>query len=222
MPEGSVDIGAMMNRETVCKNTVYRVINTSRNRDILEDIPHREFLDLSLVYYTLIRNSLIGEGAVLIHREHQKMWGLSDEEIERAAQENTKTLLPYELLSISEMIGELSKSLDNRTYSDLDTDRVSRYSPLYVLTNKDRQFGAFYLTDKHILNTIAEAQDDNLYILPSSVHECIVLPERYEEDPEDLSDMVMEINRTQVPEEAFLSDSVYYYDRIIDEIDIAA
>ena len=181
MPGVRIDIEELLSRDAVCGNVVYRVVNRSRNEDILKDIPHRDFLDLSLVYYVIVRNDQIGEGAVLVHREHQKLWKISDDELDLAAKENTRRLLPPDVVSIAKMLGELSEKMETGT-----------------------------------------KEDDDLYILPSSVHECMIVPYRYEDDPEDLGKMVREINRTQVDEEEFLSDCVYYYDRVLDRVEIAA
>jgi hypothetical protein len=226
MPGGRIDIEELLSRDAVCGNVVYRVVNRSRNEDILKDVPHRDFLDLSLVYYVIVRNDQIGEGAVLVHREHQKLWKISDDELDLAAKENTRRLLPPDVVSIAKMLGELSEKMETGTYTGSDgpgdEDSGEENTPMYVLTNSCRQFGACYLADNSVLSKLAEKEDDDLYILPSSVHECMIVPYRYEDDPEDLGKMVREINRTQVDEEEFLSDCVYYYDRVLDRVEIAA
>ena len=222
VPDESFDIGTLLSRESVCRNIVYRVVNSLRNKDLLEEVPHRDFLDLSLVYYILIRGTQIGDGAVLVRREHQKMWELDDEELDLAARENTEKLLPADILSISEMMEELSRQIGNSTYSELETEEVCRESPMYVLTNRDRQFGACYVANTGVLSELARREEDDLYILPSSVHECMIVPVRCGQDPEELGEMVREINRTQVDAEEFLSDSVYRFNREMNQVEIAA
>ena len=93
---------------------------------------------------------------------------------------------------------------------------------MYVLTNTDRQFGACYMTDTKLLESVAQMEQDDLYILPSSIHECMIVPSRWENDAEGLGEMVREINRTQVAEEEFLSDCVYYYSRASGQVEIAS
>ena len=226
MPAEKLDVEELLSRDAVCGNVVYRVINRSRNKDILNDIPHRDFLDLSLVYYVLVSSDLIGDGAVLVHKEHQRMWKISDEELDRAARENTRRLLPPDVVDIARMLSELSEKMEHRECAREDEPEaegmIAGETAMYVLTNSRRQFGACYLADTEVLDEFARKEDDDLYILPSSVHECMIVPCRYESDPEDLGRMVREINRTQVDEEEFLSDCVYYYDRQLGTIDIAA
>ncbi|MBQ7925064.1 MAG: hypothetical protein IJ335_02090, partial [Lachnospiraceae bacterium] len=50
------------------------------------------------------------------------------------------------------------------------------------------------------------------YILPSSVHEVILLKDDGEESPSKLQEMVREINQCEVDPTEVLSDSIYHYD----------
>ena len=93
---------------------------------------------------------------------------------------------------------------------------------MYVLTNRTRQFGACYLADKEVLSEIAGKLNSDLFLLPSSVHECMVVSADYWEDPESLADMVREINRTQVSRDEYLADTVYRFCREDRELLIAA
>ena len=232
VPDRALDVEKLLSRDMVCGNIVYRVVNRSLNRDLLDEVPHRDILDLSLVYYILVRNAVIGDGAVMVRREHQKLWEMSDDELDLAARNNTPALLPPQIMSMEEMLGELgviSGDLSAAEPGEEDSshrgseDREECHdSPIYVLTNSARQFGACYMARKDILGSLAQKEEDNLYILPSSVHECMIIPVHFGQDPEDLGAMVREINRTQVDAEEFLSDSVYYYDRERDYLEIAA
>lgn len=232
VPDGALDVEGLLSRDTVCGNIVYRVVNRFRNRDLLDEVPHRDLLDLSLVFYILVKNAVIGDGAVMVRREHQKLWGMSDEELDHAARTNTPVLLPPQLMSMEEMLGELGaihghfpeaeNGEEDSGQDNPENMEDCHDSPIYVLTNTDRQFGACYMARKDILGSLAAKEADNLYILPSSVHECMIIPVRFGQDPEDLGAMVREINRTQVEAEEYLSDSVYYYDRQTDRLEIAA
>ena len=55
-------------------------------------------------------------------------------------------------------------------------------------------------------------------MLPSSIHEVIITPDRHQFSYEELSAMVKEINETQVEAEEVLSDHAYYYDRTRGEL----
>ena len=84
---------------------------------------------------------------------------------------------------------------------------------LYVLSNKLRSFGAASMLYEGILEKVGQKLGENYYILPSSIHEVIVVPESKSPVKQDLEEMVREINETQVEEEEVLSDRVYYFSR---------
>lgn len=94
--------------------------------------------------------------------------------------------------------------------------------PLYVLTNTRRSYGAAWIMDPDVLKKISGKLEDDFYILPSSVHECMILPVHFREDPDSLAQMVEEINESQVAPEEILSDNVYVYHRKEGVLKIAA
>ncbi len=83
---------------------------------------------------------------------------------------------------------------------------------LLVLTNAISAFGAAAMFYPHILREAAMRIGKSFFILPSSVHEVLLLPDGGEHDPRELHDMVAQINRTEVAAQDVLTDSVYYYD----------
>ena len=84
---------------------------------------------------------------------------------------------------------------------------------LYVLTNQIRSFGASVILYDGCLEMIGKYLGDNYFVLPSSIHEVIIMPEKKAPwGGVGLSEMVQEINRTQVDDEDVLSDYAYYYD----------
>lgn len=222
VPKGSFDANELFSPDMVRGNLVYRIVNRERNRKLLTEIPHRDFLDLSLVYYVLVHSRQLGEGAVLMRDESMRAWGLAREELDEVARANTKRLLPSDFLSITAMLKDLEKKSDTVTYPDMEIEEQSMDTPMYVLTNSERQYGACYLADREVVAQIAEEMSDDLFLLPSSIHECMVLPCGFGGDPEKLADLVREINRTQVAAEDYLGDSVYYYCRETGDLEIAA
>lgn len=84
---------------------------------------------------------------------------------------------------------------------------------MYVLSNHTRINGAACILYDGVLEKIAEMLECNLFILPSSVHEVILIPEKGDEDYERLSEMVREVNETQLSPEEVLADHAYYYSR---------
>ena len=84
---------------------------------------------------------------------------------------------------------------------------------MFVLSNQYRHFGAACILYNRVLEDIGNQLNENFYILPSSIHEVIILPEGFSPCEEDLNEMIIDINQTQVSEEEILSNHAYYYDR---------
>lgn len=184
-----------------------RLINRDRNRELLKRIPHRPFLDLEMIVYYSFEDSNLGIGTILVYESHRKAWRVTEEELFETARENTLRLHPEEFLS---MEGILEKYRSCGIIQKEDED-AGMARPMYVLTNRDNYFGASGLLFDSVLQKIARELDDDFWILPSSVHECIVVPAGLSLVQDDLKLMVREINRTEVAPEDYLSDEVYYY-----------
>lgn len=196
-PVAFTDIGKAGSR-IVC-----RVISREKNAALLKQIPHRDFLDLAIVYYWMTDEEMIYGGTTLIRNEHLVMWGISEEELDDIAGRNTRRLLPYNFLSMQDVLSAYTGSTI--------ADAQMRDFPLYVLSNIEGSYGAWWITDPDVLEHIAGRLKQDFYVLPSSVHECVVLPCSKETDEFQLQNMVREINATQVRPEEVLTDSVYRY-----------
>ena len=73
----------------------------------------------------------------------------------------------------------------------------------------------------HVLEMIGEILKEDFYILPSSIHEMIILPKSREIAKEELDAMIQDINHTQVDTEEVLSDHAYLYERGLGKIQMA-
>jgi hypothetical protein len=84
---------------------------------------------------------------------------------------------------------------------------------MYVISNRDKINGAACILYKDVLKDFAQTIESDLYILPSSIHETIVVPKTPATNPQDLSQIVKETNDNHVEREEILSYSVYEYKR---------
>ena len=129
-----------------------------------------------------------------------------------AARENTPRLFPVHMIDMDEMIAQAGIPIS------LDESAI----PMYIMTNEQEVNGASVLLYDNVLESFALEKKTDFYILPSSIHEVIILLDNeYAKAPEELARMVRETNRIVVDREEILSDHVYYYDREKDEIRIA-
>ena len=196
-----------LNYENVKKHLACKLINGKRNEKLLEDVPHTRFLDLALVVYCRVDDSVIGSGTILVNNAHCKSWGVTEQEVLGTARENMKTLLPVSFMNIRELIPA--------------DDLMAEEFPMYVLTNSESYFGAASMIYDSVLSEIGKTLEQDYWILPSSIHECIIIPVREDMQPGQLSELVREVNATRVAPEDYLSDSVYYYNTVLHRLTAA-
>lgn len=167
------------------------------------------FLDLSIHY--AIRSANLGgctgrPALVLVSQAMLGAWGISRQALEAQAMENLEND-GYWIASVHEVLREYAGDMP-----------VTTPLPLYVMTNRSMLYGAAGILAKGIFPRFASEIGDNFYILPSSIHELLLIPDQGGLDPEELGQVVREVNRTQVAPGDRLANHVYYYDRETDGI----
>ena len=170
----------------VKEHIVYKLIRRDANEELLKQIPYEPFLDLAVVYYIQIDNTRFGSAAIQIRNEHLRYWRVEKEEIRRLAGKNTPRIYPVQI------------------------QQIVRF--MYVATNEQCSLGAAVMRYPDFLEKVRGMIRGDFYILPSSIHEVILVPESFGLEPERMAEMVKEINQTGVAPEEVLSDSVYYFD----------
>lgn len=200
---GRIDTGFFTNFTRAAPHIVCRIINYDQNRRLLSETPHRKFLDLAIVYYFVTEDVLPGTASILIKNAHLKFWEISEEELDELAAENTLRLFPYRLFGV----GDLLKDFCGKDVANTDFIR------LHVLTNCSQYYGAVLMSFQNVLLEISETLDSSFYLMPSSVHECMILPDDPKFSVSQLHRIVCEINDTHVSDEEILGTTVYYFDR---------
>lgn len=194
------------------KNRLFlRVVSTDMNRAALETVVHKEILDLSAVVYVRLDNPT-GDGvaSVLVRKEHLALWQQSEEDVYALALRNTRQE-NIVFASITNVISGMLSEEERELL--LDDKRMAMESPLFVLTNEEKLFGAVYMLFPEIMDQIATEKGEDLYVLPSSIHEILVLATSKVDNPSCLSDLVQDVNEMQLPIEQRLSNHIYKYSR---------
>ncbi len=210
----SVDMRYFLNYESVKERVIYKLVNTEKNKELLEDVPHIEFLDLSIIFQCLVAQEDLGRASILIHNVHLKLWEVSVDTLYQAAKENTQRLQEYEIKGITEVLRDIMCAEEVENIADEDC--ISAFSgsvPMYVLSNKNRVEGAACMLYPNLIRDFAEAIQSSFYIIPSSIHELLLLPTEHLEESQEIKHMIREINDTQVSVEEVLSYSLYLYDK---------
>ena len=187
-------------------------VNTARNKAMLADTPHQNREDLSLIYKAMLDNDRDGIATVTIKNDHLNYWGVTAAEIHQIAMDNSKELLPVTIQSMNEIMREMfSKDGMPDDMAEAMFGEMPMNQQMYVISNTTRVNGAAAMFYEDALSGLAEQMETDLFILPSSIHECIVVSTELG-TPESLAEMVQEVNGTQVAEDEFLSDHVYRFD----------
>lgn len=211
--------------EDMKRNVIYRLVNYEKNQKLLEHLPHIRFLDLAVIYHCLVHDEEDGIGTIRITNEHLKFWNISLKELQQFAVRNTRKIFPPVIKSMEEVIkGILSdecfeaSDLSEDLYEEADDDQYADRHRMFVLSNPKGINGATCLLYENVLKKFSDCLQADLFILPSSIHEIILIPYEKTITREALAAMVRDVNRTQVASDEVLSDRVYFYSRKNNEI----
>lgn len=216
LPDRDINVSAYAEWGSIKSHIHAKLVNTERNRMCLSDIPHREFLDLSLVYYACTEEVFPDKHITIpVWNEHMQHWGVDEETLFHTAMEN----MPEDDIVFEGLAELLQPFLGMKT----EEAGFLEEPPMFVLADKSCLNGAVQIYRQDVMERIAAFFKDDFWILPSSIHEVILMPAgRYGEDAKGLAKLVKEINDTEVAPEEILSYHVYRYCRLSGEITIAA
>lgn len=197
---------------TGCTEIIGVLINTENNLDVLDTMPNRPYLDLSLIYKFRLKNTYLGFANEYIPITYLVMeqMGLTEAELYRAALCNMGRVL----------ITEIGKVIENLS------DGAIRAQPneepkMFVVSNDNGTFGAANLIRPVIFQLIADRYNADLYIIPSSIHELIVVvKDPYVELDDSINSMIHSVNENEVPYGSVLADHAYLYTRNTNSISI--
>ena len=213
---GPPDVSFMDDFEKAREKLMYKTVNYSKNEAFLANVPHKRFLDLAIIFYLFVTGDEFGAGSITVTNEWMKIWGVDTDTLYEIAYKNTKDRFGFTLNSITEVLKDLipfvSSDKDETDDTLYDTIEKTEDMPMYVLSNASRHFGASCILFNEVLNDFAKDISSDLFILPSSIHELIIIPDNGE-DPKVLQRMVMEVNSTQVSAQDVLSDNIYRFSR---------
>lgn len=203
-PIASIDVSFFTEYELVKNRIVYKIVNYEKNQELLEQIPHVLYLDLAIIFYCLVHSDETGNASILIHNQHMERWNTTTDQLMELANINTPFLMEYSLRSMESIL------------SNESTIPVPDLYPMYVLTNYSKLNGASCILYQDLLKELSSQTESDFFILPSSIHEVILIPAYSKNAIHELSCMVKEVNQTQVSPDEILSDHAYYYSKAND------
>ncbi len=182
-----------------------RLINTAANQEYLADKPHKDIEDLSIVYAVRISEDEQGFAEAVITDDLANMWGVDAQEIHSRAMDNIAERPPLFQNIESVLFGEK----ENLEIEDVEPEDYS--VPFFILTNQQKTKGAVMAINPKTMDRIA-AKFGDVYVIPSSVHETLIVPKSAVDDVQGLVNMVKQVNESEVSPEDQLSNNVYEYD----------
>lgn len=210
---------------TLLDNVFPSLVSTASNAELLEGAVHRKWLDLSIIYRWNVSDCIPGAGGTIrVTPSLLEQIGCSEEQLHERAMENIRTKEDFACSATSmldvmmDMMGIVSEEDKERFLSATPSPDDA---PMYVLTRQDKAYGSYAMLDTNLLDELAAKLEDNLIILPSSIHEVIVIP-RGDENLSSLATMVSDVNGSEVHEDERLSYSIYVYNRETKEVSIAS
>lgn len=225
LPDDIDTDGDLGNYERVRGKIMFKVIHAAANDQLLKDIPHVRFLDLAVVFYLLLGQNETGQLVAPVYNACLREWGSNTEDLWEAAMVNTPRSLPAQIVPMKEMMAEII----NGCMGDALDAEVAQFllegsedeSGMYVLSNRTGMYGAACMLYEGVLKAFSDSLGSDLLILPSSIHEALLIKDDGNRDYEECRAMVRGVNAEDVPLEDQLSDEVYRYIRETDEIVLA-
>ena len=219
-------IGDTLSLDHLCDYSVVRsrlrckLINYEANTERLAQIPHRRFMDLAIVPYCPVtefelNNRLPGEASFVVTGSNIKLWGVTQDEVLDDSIRNTLNEEHPNITGIYDMLKRLNPGLIKEAGDDMQA------CPMYVMTTENSN-GAISMIYEDRLKEFCNSIDSDIYVIPSSINEVILVPCEDDASEAMLNEMVREINTTQLEQVDVLSDHVYYFDRHTGYMDAAA
>lgn len=216
----AVNVDWVENWDETKNKVFYQLINAESNAEFLKGVPHVKFFDLAYIFKIAIAKTESGTATVTVNNKIAKSWGKGAAEIMQEAEKNQLKLTGA--IKVSGLNDELLKLAEETHDADM-ADLISRVNnPLQMLvaTNSSNQYGAYVDFKKDILKGFSKKTKTDIAILPSSIHECLLMPLTKEIDKDFLKGMPKMVNATALEPRDVLSDNVYIYNAVTDEIEL--
>ena len=209
VPELEVNTSLYDNYDAIRHQIIFRVVNYERNEELLTSCPYLPFCDLAITFRWLVHSDSSGIASALITNKEMELWNITLEELYQTASINTRRLFPATIQPIQQLLSEyLDKDADIQELLDQTPDELQ----LFILSNEPRINGSTSMIYDGILADFAKKIKKDLYILPSSIHEVLLMPATKEIEEQALLNLVRDANRTVVGLPDILSDSIYRFD----------
>lgn len=210
MPKGKFDLDCFCDYEKAKDNLFVKLINKSKNKKYLTGVINRDFLDLSMVVYYSLSNISDVRATVTIKHEQLKLWKVNENEVFDIAVKNTKEKLGF---IIEDLAQYFPLALEPYNIAECNVDMKEMSGRMYCMTNSAKYFGASCMIQEEKLHEFCEKIKSDLIIIPSSVHEILIVPDKNEFEREGINEIIKDVNIKTLNEGEVLSDHAYYFEK---------
>lgn len=206
------DLNRLADYDYAKEHLFVKISKIEGREDVLKDVPFEKKEDLALTYHILVEQEAGGISSVMITNSIMKIYGIDQEQLHKDAIENSPKILPAKVMSVGSMLlNSLEKDGEDVDVNIRSALEGESSSMLTIVTNEVGIEGAATLFYPELMEKLSD-QFGDYFILPSSIHETLILPDDGFMSVTMLKNMVTEINETQVMENERLTNEVYHYD----------
>ena len=208
-PVISDSISDIQNYDVMKHKLVMEVVSLETNAELLQTVPHKDIEDMAVIYRFDVKD-IVGEGAtVVITNQMIDNYGITPDQLHEDALKNAPEIRPIVIQGMAEV---LAKQMGVEDLEMLGLNIPPEQEQIFVASVPDNVHGAGVLAYEDFMDKAAEKVGGDFYILPSSIHEILIVPDNGMMDLASLENMVREVNATTVDPSEKLTDSVYHYD----------
>lgn len=216
---GNFDLNAIIDFNIAKNNIIAKVVNKDRNKYIMDSCPYALFGDMIITFAIQVLQDEQNIASARITNKLMNDWNIDLSDLLSYAYQNTKKMYKMKITKMQDLLYELLQ----RTNANIDKKMLENTSPdfiMYVVTSENKLNGSYYITDRESLIEVAKyIQSDEFYILPSSIHEFIVIPyDKTVDDADKFLAMVKEVNSTELSLDEILADNVYIFNAKSEEL----
>jgi hypothetical protein len=205
------NISGLRNYEEMKSSLVMEVVSAEANAEFLQTVPHHTIEDMAVVYRFLVDEVSDGRASVVVSNNMLATYGVSEEQLRADALANAPEIRPAVIKGMGEVLSDMmGVEMDELVMMGMVTPEMNEN--MLVATVQDNIHGASVIAYQDFMDQAAERAGGDFFILPSSIHEVLIIPDRGEMDSKQLENIVRQVNNDEVRPEDKLSDHVYHYD----------
>lgn len=200
-PKHSANVDLFTKFENCKSKIVMKLINYDQNIDFLKDTPHFKYLDFAIIFQILVDYDKQNNASITIKNNLLLIWDITKDDLYDEAIINMPRLLPHKLDNIVDVLKRQNPLIELKP------------EKLFVLTNYNFLNGATSILYPGLLEEISNKFDSDLILLPSSIHEFLIVPSDSIDQMMNYDKLIQDVNSTQLTDSEILSDHSYYYSR---------